>query len=76
MDSMDTDDPRVWFRSHFPSYGPDWDAAVEYGVDMALLEENLKRTPAERLDALQTMLDLTSELRGLARAGRDDPEPP
>lgn len=32
-----------------PDAGPAWRAAYEAGVDMALLEENLSKTPAERL---------------------------
>lgn len=63
---MNADDPRQWMRAAFPSYGPDWDAAIEYGVDVSLLEENLRRTPAERLDALQDALDFVQELRGAA----------
>jgi hypothetical protein len=32
-----------------PDAEPAWRAAYEAGVDMALLEENLSKTPAERL---------------------------
>lgn len=33
-----------------------WDEAGAYGIDPALLQENLKRTPAERLRALEALL--------------------
>ena len=35
-----------------PSYGAGWDAAIEEGIDVALLESNLRLTPAERIQAL------------------------
>jgi hypothetical protein len=41
-----------------PSYGPAWDAAIEYGVDVTLLERNLTLTPSERLSQLDDMLRL------------------
>ena len=71
-----SDDPRDWLRQAFPSYGPDWDAAIEYGVDVSLLEENLKRTPSERLDALQDMLDFVAEFRGAVHPDSDETEAP
>lgn len=36
-----------------PSYGPDWDAAIEAGIDVTMLERNLQLTPAERLRQMQ-----------------------
>ncbi len=36
--------------------GPDWRAAFENGVDMALLEDSLAMTPVERLAAHQQAL--------------------
>lgn len=41
-----------------PSYGPAWDAAIEFGVDVTLLERNLALTPSERLHQLDDMLRL------------------
>lgn len=32
-----------------PSYGPGWDAAIAAGVDVTMLEANLRLTPAERI---------------------------
>lgn len=42
---------------------PAWRAACEYGFDMSLIEEALKRTPDERLEAHQRALDMILELR-------------
>ena len=42
-------------RSRRPSYGPEWDAAVEFGIDVSLIESNAELTPAERIQELVTM---------------------
>ena len=42
---------------------PSWRAAWDYGFDMSLIEEALKRTPEERLEAHQRALDMIMELR-------------
>lgn len=36
----------------------EWQAAIDFGIDVTLLEENLRRTPAERLrlDAINKIL--------------------
>lgn len=63
-------------RAAFPSWGPDWDGAVEAGVDVSLLEENLAATPLERLERLQAQVDATQALRraaGLSAEEDDDP---
>ena len=39
------------------------DRAREYGIDISLIEENLKRTPTERLEAMISMLEFTDEAR-------------
>ena len=31
--------------------GPAWRAAEDYGIDMSLIEANLRKTPAERIRA-------------------------
>ena len=42
--------------------------AREFGIDISLLEENLKRTPTERLEAMVSMLEFVEEARAsLAR---------
>ena len=40
-----------------------WQAAIDFGVDMTLLAENLERTPAERLRALVAMNRFQAELQ-------------
>ena len=55
-------DQRELLRQAFPSYGPEWDAAIEAGVDVSLLEENLLLSPTERLEQLQRMSELYEEL--------------
>jgi hypothetical protein len=35
-----------------PSYGPDWEAAIAAGIDVTMLEQNLRLTPAERIRQL------------------------
>lgn len=67
-------DPRDLLRQAFPSYGPDWDAAIETGVDVSLLEENLQLTPTERLEQLQRMTELYELLR--PKGAGDDAEDP
>jgi hypothetical protein len=39
-----------------PSYGPAWDAAIEFGIDVTLLEHNLALSLSERLQQLDQML--------------------
>lgn len=56
-------DMRELLRETYPSHGPDWDAAIEAGVDVSLLEENLQLTPTERLEQLQRMTELYEALR-------------
>ena len=42
---------------------PAWRAACDYGFDMSLIEQALKQTPEERLEAHQRALDLILELQ-------------
>ncbi|MBI4548881.1 MAG: hypothetical protein HY707_12935 [Ignavibacteriae bacterium] len=37
--------------------------AKEFGIDISLVEENLKRTPTERVEAMLSMLELVEEAR-------------
>jgi hypothetical protein len=57
-------------RAAFPSYGPNWDRAVELGVDVSLLDENLSLTPGQRLAQLEQLLVETEALKRATR--RDD----
>ncbi len=45
-----------------PDAGPAWRAAMEYGFDMSLIEENLHRSPWERLLANNRALALIREI--------------
>jgi hypothetical protein len=56
-------DARELLRQAFPSYGPEWDAAIDAGVDVSLLEENLRLTSTERIEQLQRMTELYEALR-------------
>jgi hypothetical protein len=48
MQQSDDIDRRAYFKS-LPSYGPDWDFAIEYGVDVMMLERNLAFSYEARL---------------------------
>jgi hypothetical protein len=50
-------------RAAFPSYGPDWEKAIDYGIDVSLLLENLELTPTERLQQLEKLNELYDEVR-------------
>ncbi len=47
---------------------PDWRAAGEFGVDLALLEMRLNMTPHQRLEALAGMERLHRQIFGRAAA--------
>lgn len=49
--------------SERPSFGPAWDAAIQAGIDVHLLLENLELSPTERLEQLQRMTELYEALR-------------
>ncbi len=65
------DDPRELLRQAFASYGPEWAEAIEAGVDVSLLVENLQLSPTERLEQLQRMTELYEELRPKGAADDD-----
>ena len=46
-----------------PDAGPAWRAAYEAGIDVSLIEENLRLTPEERLERHQHALDMILEMR-------------
>jgi hypothetical protein len=52
-----------------PDAGPAWRAAMDAGIDMSLIEESLKLTPAERLEELQKVVNFLLEVQ---EAGRSD----
>jgi hypothetical protein len=47
-----------------PDAGPAWRAAYEAGIDMSLIEENLRLTPWERLVANDSALSLVRAIEG------------
>ncbi len=46
-----------------PSHGPGWDDAIAYGIDVTLLERNLRLTPAERIQQLDESNRWRAQLR-------------
>jgi hypothetical protein len=58
-------DKRQWMRTQ-PSYGPDWDFAIEFGIDISLIESNLKLSFEERLIQLESMQKMYEALAGRA----------
>ena len=60
-----------WAPEHLPSYGPDWERAIAFGVDVTLLLENLALTPTERLLRLQQAADFHALLRDAMDRSRD-----
>jgi hypothetical protein len=46
-----------------PSYGPEWDAAIAAGVDVTLIERNLRMSPVERIRHLDEINRWQTELR-------------
>ncbi len=42
-------DLRPLWKVAYPSYGPEWDAALQMGIDVGQLEYNLSLTITERL---------------------------
>jgi hypothetical protein len=67
-------DKRKWLRTR-PSPGAGWDAAVEFGVDVTLLERNLELTLEQRFQQLEEMLALAAALNPEEPA-RADPGTP
>ena len=45
---------------------PDWTAAIDMGVDVVLLEANLRLSPADRIRQLTDMLALCDKIKGTA----------
>lgn len=62
VDPADLQTPEDACRA-LPSYGPEWDAAIAYGIDVTLLERNLRMTPAERIRQLDETNRWRAQLR-------------
>jgi len=57
-------------RLRNPRPGSKIEAAQRYGVDLTLLIENLRLTPAERVRRMQDAADAVAQLLGAARRSR------
>jgi hypothetical protein len=53
-----------------PAPGSRIEAAKEFGIDLTLLIEQLRLTPAERAQKLQQASQILEPLRGIARRRR------
>lgn len=45
------------------SHGPAWDSAVEFGIDVSLIESNARLTPAQRIRELVAMNRLHEQIQ-------------
>lgn len=63
-------DKRKWMRTQ-PSYGPDWDAAIEYGIDISLIEQALTLSYEERFQQSLAMTRLAQALEAAGEKLRD-----
>lgn len=63
MSVLDDELDRRTVLRKLPSYGPAWDAAIEYGIDVVQLEENLALTPEQRILQLEALLRLHEAIR-------------
>jgi hypothetical protein len=57
-------------RLRNPRPGSKIAAAKEYGIDLTLLIENLRLTPAERVRKMHDVLLVAEQVRGVARGKR------
>lgn len=57
----------AWEQSGLPSFGPNWDAAIAYGLDVTLLLENLTLSPTQRLARLQEVVRFHELLKAARR---------
>ena len=46
-----------------PSYGRDWDTAIAAGVDVTMIEQNLRLTPAERIQQMEAAVCFVLEIQ-------------
>ena len=62
---------RNGIRTRRPRVGSAWEAARKYGCDMSLIEENLRKTPAERVLAHRRALQTLAMLKEAMGRPRD-----
>lgn len=56
----------------FAEYGPQWHAAIDAGIDISLLVENLSLTPTQRLRQLEQLVNETERLQRAAKRPEPD----
>lgn len=61
---------RAESRLRNPAPGSRIEAAQRYGIDLTLLIENLRLTPAERVSHMQEVVEVAESIRGAARRRR------
>jgi hypothetical protein len=54
-------------RLRYPAPGSRIEAAKEFGIDLTLLIEQLRLTPAERANRMHDLAQLADSVRGAAR---------
>jgi hypothetical protein len=57
-------------RLRNPAPGGRIEAAKKYGIDMSLLIEQLRLTPAERAEKMESASEAVEQMRGIARRRR------
>ncbi len=62
-------------RLRNPSPGSRVEAARDFGIDLTLLIERLRKTPDERVRDLQSAIDGLEKIRGTARRKAASPSP-
>jgi hypothetical protein len=58
-------------NTHDESPATAWQRAIDFGIDVTLLEENLRLTPDERLQQLVAMQRLFDAVRAESAEARD-----
>jgi hypothetical protein len=61
---------RAEHRLRYPAPGSRIEAAKKYGIDLTLLIEQLRLTPAERVRRMHTVSQAVEETLGAARRSR------
>lgn len=62
-------------KAAFPSLGRGWDAAIDAGIDVSLLLENLDMSPTARLQLLESLLTESQALRASVPLRFEAPRP-
>ena len=57
-------------RLRNPAPGSRIEAAKKYGIDMSLFIEQLRLTPAERAEKMESASEAVEQMRGIARRRR------